>query len=118
MKVKKVSAINNYESIETISNTKIAEAVTPIEEILSQEKAKKQSQDTALEDYSSDNSLTNHQLKILKNFDLLGSTVQQQQVSSAMILKEADTLTTDDTEIGAVNTHKMQIRLKGQVPVP
>ena len=118
MKVKKVSAINNYESIETISNTKIAEAVTPIEEILSQEKAKKQSQDTTLEDYSSDNSLTNHQLKILKNFDLLGSTVQQQQVSSAMILKEADTLTTDDTEIGAVNTHKMQIRLKGQVPVP
>ena len=62
--------------------------------------------------------LTNHQLKTFKNFDLLGLTVQQQQVSSTMILKEADTLIKDDTEIGAVNTHKMQIQLKGQVPVP
>ena len=87
MKQKKVSAINNYESIETIRNTKIAEAVTPIEGILSQEKNKIQSHNTTLEDYSSDNSLTNHQLKTFKNFDLLELTVQQQQVSSTMILK-------------------------------
>ena len=66
MKQKKVSAINNYESIETISNIKIAEAVTPIEGILSREETKIQSHNTTLEDYSSDNSLTNHQLKHLK----------------------------------------------------
>ena len=118
LKLKKVSVINNYESIETISNIKIAEAVTPIEGILSREETKIQSHNATLEDYSSDNSLTNHQLKTFKNFDLLGLTVQQQQVSSTMILKEADTLIKDDTEIGAVNTHKMQIQLKGQVPVP
>ena len=34
-----------------------------------------------------------------------------------MILKEADTFTADDTEIGDVNTHKMNIQLKDQVPV-
>ena len=32
-----------------------------------------------------------------------------------MILKEADTFTTDDIEIG--NTHKMKIQLKNQVRV-
>ena len=61
---------------------------------------KVQSQDTALKDYSS--SLTNHRLNVMKKFGLLGLTAQQQRVARGMILKEADTFTTDDTEIGGV----------------
>ena len=33
------------------------------------------------------------------------------------ILKEADTFTTDDTEIGDFDTHEMKIQLKDQLPV-
>ena len=40
LQVKKLSAINSHESIETINNTKNAEAVTPMEEIPSDEKDK------------------------------------------------------------------------------
>ena len=53
--------------------------------------------------------MNNHQLKVLEKFNLLGLTAQQQQVARGMILKEADTFTTDDTEIGDVDTHKMKI---------
>lgn len=38
----------------------------------------------------------------MKKFGLLGLTAQQQRVARGMILKEADTFTTDDTEIGGV----------------
>ena len=62
LQVKKVSSIYSCESVklETINNTKSAEAVTPMEVIPSEEKGKVHSQDTTLEDYSSDSSLTNH----------------------------------------------------------
>ena len=71
LQVKKVSLLNNQESIETINNTKSAAAVALMEEIQSQDKAKIQSQNITLDDYSSDSSFTNHQLKVLKKFDLL-----------------------------------------------
>lgn len=53
--------------------------------------------------------MTNHQLKVLEKFSLLGLTAQQQQVARSMIVKEDDRFTTDDTEIGDVDTHKMKI---------
>ena len=117
LQVKKLSAINSYTlvKLETINNTKSAEAVTPMEEIPSEEKDKIQSQDTALTDYNSDSSLTNYQLKVLENFDLLGLTSQQQLVGRGMILNEADKFTADDGEIGDADTHKMKIQLKDQV---
>ena len=87
-----------------------------MEEIPSQEKVKILSEDTKLEDYRRHNSLTNHQLNVLEKFYLLGLTAQQQQVSRSMILREADTFTTNDTEIDDVGVHKM-IQLKDQVPV-
>ena len=61
-----------------MNNTKRAEAVTPMQEIPSEGEDKVKSQDTILEGYSSDSSLTNHQLEVLKKFDLLGLTAQQQ----------------------------------------
>ena len=63
LQVKKVSAKNSHKSVKrkTINNTKSAEAVTPMEEIPLEEKEKVQSQDTTLQDYRSDSSLTNHQ---------------------------------------------------------
>ena len=70
-----------------------------------------------MDDYSSDSSLTNHQLRLMKNFDPLRFKAQQQQVTRGIILKEADTFTTDDTQIGDVNTHKLKIQLKDQVPI-
>ena len=42
----------------------------------------------------------------MEKFDLLGLTAQHQQVARGMILKEAGTFTTDDTEIGDFDTHK------------
>ena len=87
------------------------EAVEPMEEIPSKEKDKILSQDTKLEEHSSDSSLINHQLKALWKVVLLGLTTQQQQVEWGMILKEVDTFIADDTEIGDVNTHKMKIQL-------
>ena len=39
-----------------------------------------------------------------------------QQIARGMILKEVDTFTTDDTEISDIDTHKMKIQLKDQVP--
>ena len=52
----------------------------------------------------------------MEKFDLLGLTAQQQQVARGMILKEAGTLTTDDTEIGDIDTHKkMKVQSKDQV---
>ena len=74
-----------------------------MEEIPSQEKVKILSQDAKLED-------------LLEKFYLLGLTAQQQQVARGMILREADTFTTNDTEIDDVGVHKM-IQLKDQVPV-
>ena len=50
--------------------------------------------------------MTNHQLEILEKINLLILAAQQKQVASDM-LKEADTLTTDDTEISDVGIHKM-----------
>ena len=119
LQVKKLSAINSYTlvKLETINNTKSAEVVTPMEEIPSEEKDKIQSQDSALTDYNSDSSLTNYQLKVLENFDLLGLTSQQQLVGRGMILNEADKFTADDGEIGDADTHKMKIQLKDQVPL-
>ena len=78
LQVKKVSAINGHESVklEPIYNTKSAEAVTPMEEIPSEEKDQIQSQGTTLGDYNSDSSLINHQLKVLEKFDLFLNTVQ------------------------------------------
>ena len=84
-----------------------------MEKTPSQEKAKMQSQDTTLDDYSSDSSLTNHQLK----FNLLRLTSQKQQVERGMIIKEADIFTTDDSQMDDVNTNKIKIQLKDSVPV-
>ena len=61
--------------------------------------------------------MTTHQLKVLEKFDLLELTAQQQHVERGVILKEADTFTTDDTDIGHVDIHKTKIQLKDQVPV-
>ena len=47
----------------------------------------------------------------------MGLTAQEQQVAIGMILKDGDTFTTDHTEIGDVDTHKMKIQLKDQVHV-
>ena len=52
LQVKNVSATNSHESLETITNTKSAEAVTHMEEVPSQEKDKIKPQDTTLEDYN------------------------------------------------------------------
>ena len=41
---------------------------------------------------------------------------QQQQVARGMILKEADTFNTDDTELSDIYTHKMNIQFKDRVP--
>ena len=38
-------------------------------------------------------------------------------MARGIILKEADTFTTDDTQIGDVDTHKLKIQLKDQVPM-
>ena len=42
---------------------------------------------------------------------------QQQQVPRGKTLKEAHTFTTDDAEIGDVDTQKMKIQLKDHVSV-
>ena len=76
-----------------------------------------QSHDSTLEDYSRYSSLTNHQLQVLKNFDLLELTAQQQQVARGVILKESDTFTLDDTEIGDVDNYKVNIQSKDRVQV-
>ena len=91
--------------LETINKTRSAEVVIPMEEIPSEGKDKIQLQDTALRIIA----MTNHQLKVLEKFSLLGLTAQQQQVARSMIVKEDDRFTTDDTEIGDVDTHKMKI---------
>ena len=44
--------------------------------VSSEKKDKVQPQDGTLEDHSSDSSLANHQLKVLKDFDLLRLTTQ------------------------------------------
>ena len=59
--------------------------------------------------------MINHQLKVLEKFDLLRLTAQQQQVVRGMILKEADMFTTDDTELGDVDNHKMKIQISDQL---
>ena len=44
-------------------------------------------------------------------------TAQQQQLARGIILKEADTFTADDKQIDDVNTYKMKIQLKDQIPI-
>lgn len=53
----------------------------------------------------------------MEKFDLLGLTTQQQQAARVMILKEADTFTTDDTELGNGDTHKTNVQMNNQVAV-
>ena len=53
-------------------------------------------------------------LSILKLWS--GVIAQQQQVARGMILKEADTFNTDDTELSDIYTHKMNIQFKDRVP--
>ena len=67
--VKKVFAINNHESIETINNTKSVEAVTTMEEIPSQEKAKLQSQDVRYQYKRIITTFQNHSTNKLRNIE-------------------------------------------------
>ena len=60
--------------------------------------------------------MTNHKLEVLEKSYLLKLTAQQQQAARGMILRERDTFTPDDSEIGD-SDKKKKIQLNNQEPL-